>query len=68
MKLLTTKQAAAILGVTDRRVRAMIGAGQLQAHQLGRDYAIEERVLEAVAKLDRKPGRPPKSATTGGRR
>lgn len=62
MKLLTTKQAAAVLGVTDRRVRAMIGAGQLPAHHLGRDYAIEEKVLQAVAKIERRPGRPPKSA------
>ena len=65
MKLLTTKEAASVLGVTDRRVRAMIGAGQLPAHQLGRDYAIEEKVLQAVAKLDRKPGRPPKIAANG---
>ena len=65
MKLLTTKEAATLLGVTDRRVRAMIGAGQLPAHQLGRDYAIEEKALEAVAKIERKPGRPPKA--TGGK-
>ncbi len=62
MKLLTTKQAAAVLGVTDRRVRAMIGAGRLPAHQLGRDYAIEKRVLDIVAKIERKPGRPAKTA------
>ena len=63
MKLLTTKEAANLLGVTDRRVRAMIGAGQLPAHQLGRDYAIEEKTLEAIAKVERKPGRPPKDAS-----
>jgi excisionase family DNA binding protein len=62
MKLLTTKQAATVLGVTDRRVRAMIVAKQLPAHQLGRDYAIEEASLKAVAKIERKPGRPPKAA------
>jgi excisionase family DNA binding protein len=63
MKLLTTKQAATVLGVTDRRVRAMIVAKQLPAHQLGRDYAIEETSLKAVAKIERKPGRPPKGIT-----
>ncbi len=61
MKLLTTKQAAAVLGVSDRRVRAMIHEGQLPAHHLGRDYAIEEKTLQAVAKIERRPGRPPKS-------
>ncbi|MDQ3688368.1 MAG: helix-turn-helix domain-containing protein [Acidobacteriota bacterium] len=61
MKLLTTKQAATVLGVSDRRVRAMIHAGQLPAHHLGRDYAIEEKVLHLVAKIERRPGRPPKS-------
>lgn len=65
MKLLTTKQAAAVLGVTDRRVRAMIGAGQLPAHHLGRDYAIEEKALHRVAKIERRPGRPPKMAAGG---
>ncbi|MGH9903087.1 MAG: helix-turn-helix domain-containing protein [Pyrinomonadaceae bacterium] len=66
MKLLTTKEAAAVLGVTDRRVRAMIGAGRLPAHHLGRDYAIEEKALAAVARLDRRPGRPPKNVADGG--
>lgn len=65
MKLLTTKDAASVLGVTDRRVRAMISAGRLPAHQLGRDYAIEEKVLQAVAKIERRPGRPPKQDING---
>jgi excisionase family DNA binding protein len=68
MKLLTTKEAATVLGVTDRRVRAMIGAGQLPAHQLGRDYAIEEKALEAVARIERKAGRPPKNGALRGKR
>lgn len=67
MKLLTTKEAAVLLGVTDRRVRAMIEAGQVPAHQLGRDYAIEEKALEAIAKIERKPGRPPKAASGNGK-
>ncbi len=58
MKLLTTKEAAEKLGVSARRVRAMITAGKLPAHQLGKEYAIEETVLVTVARVERKPGRP----------
>jgi len=61
MKLLNTNQAAAQLGVSARRVRALIAAGTLAAHPIGREYAIEEKALEAV-KVYGKPGRPPKPA------
>lgn len=57
MKLLTTKQAAERLGVSERRVRALIAEGKLKAHQLGREYAIEEGALEGV-KTYGKAGRP----------
>jgi len=59
MTLLTTKQAADRLGVSDRRIRMLIKDGQLRAHQLGREYAIEESALEGV-KVYGKPGRPRK--------
>lgn len=59
MKILSTKEAAERLGVSDRRVRALIDAGTLAAHQLGREYAIEEKALEGV-KVYGAPGRPPK--------
>jgi hypothetical protein len=36
----------------------MITAGKLKAHQLGREYAIEEAALVEV-KVYRKAGRPP---------
>lgn len=61
MKLLTTKEAGERLGVTDRRVRAMIEAGTLPAHQLSKEYAIEETALDVVALVERRPGRPPKT-------
>jgi excisionase family DNA binding protein len=60
MKLLNTTQAAERLGVSVRRVRALIAEGTLQAHQLGREYAIEEGALAHVT-VYRKPGRPPAS-------
>ena len=57
-KILTTKQAAERLGVSVRRVQALILSGDLAAMRLGREYAIEESALSGV-KVYRKPGRPP---------
>jgi excisionase family DNA binding protein len=54
--LLTTGQAAVRLGVSERRVRAMIKAGRLPSQRIGRDHLIREEDLKLVA--DRKPGRP----------
>ncbi|MGH8068560.1 MAG: helix-turn-helix domain-containing protein [Candidatus Entotheonellia bacterium] len=56
---LTTQQAAAALGVTQRRVVALIQAGRLKASRLGRDWLIPAQALEAVR--ERKPGRPRQS-------
>jgi excisionase family DNA binding protein len=53
----TTSTAAAELGVTPGRVRALIAAGRLQATLAGRDWLIEPKALDAVR--DRKNGRPP---------
>lgn len=58
MRLLNTTQAAERLGISVRRVRALIEDGTLSAHQIGREYAIEESALDAVT-VYRKPGRPP---------
>jgi excisionase family DNA binding protein len=59
MNLLTTKDAAERLGVTVKRVQAMIRAQRLPAEKAGRDYLIKEKDLQLVA--DRKPGRPRKN-------
>lgn len=56
--LLTTGQTAERLGVSERRVRAMIKAGRLPSQRIGRDHLIREEDLKLVA--DRKRGRPPK--------
>jgi len=58
MSLITTKEAAEKLGVSVRRVQAMITDGTLPAVKLGRDYVVKETDLELIK--DRKPGRPPK--------
>lgn len=59
MDFLTTKQVAEKLGITPRRVQALIEAGRLPAQKFGRDYMINEKDLKLVK--DRKRGRPPKA-------
>lgn len=59
MKLLGTNEAATRLGVSTRRVRALIVEGKLQATYVGGGYVIEESALDAV-KVYGKAGRPPK--------
>jgi excisionase family DNA binding protein len=57
-KLLTTPEVARRLGVTQRRVLALIEAGRLPSKQYGRDHVIREKDIELVAV--RKWGRPSK--------
>ena len=69
MNLLTTNEVAERLGVTVKRVQAMIRNERLPAEKRGRDYFIREADLKLVE--DRKPGRPrkapnEKSAKQGG--
>ena len=59
MNLLTTNQVAERLGVTIKRIQAMIRDGRLPAEKMGRDYFIKESDLKLVE--NRKPGRPPKT-------
>lgn len=54
MALITSKEAAERLGITPRRVGALIAAGRLPATKLGRDWLIAEDALALVA--ERKPG------------
>jgi excisionase family DNA binding protein len=58
MKLLTTDEVAERLGVTVRRVQAMIKGGRLPAEKMGRDWLVRETDLPLVAV--RQPGRPKK--------
>lgn len=58
MNLIPTREVADRLGVTIKRVQAMIRDGRLPAQKIGRDYVIKESDLALVA--DRKPGRPKK--------
>ena len=58
MALLTTSEAAEILGVTRWRVNALIKSGRLKAEKKGQIYLIDEQDLKPV--MVRKAGRPPK--------
>ena len=56
--LITSKEASEELGVSVRRVLALIKAEKLPAHKLGRDWVIRRSDLDLLR--GRKPGRPPK--------
>jgi excisionase family DNA binding protein len=59
--MLTVNQAAARLGVTPERVRAMIHSGTLEAERFGRVWTLPEAaVVERMLKSPR-AGRPKKS-------
>lgn len=58
MEFLTTKQVAERLGVTVRRIQALVTSGRLPSKKFGRDYMIKETDLKLVE--DRKVGRPRK--------
>jgi excisionase family DNA binding protein len=58
MDFLTTKEAAERLGITPRRVQALVTSGRLPAQKIGRDYLIKEKDLKLVE--NRKVGRPRK--------
>jgi excisionase family DNA binding protein len=68
MSLLTTGEVAERLGVTVRRVQALITSGKLPAQKFGRDYMIDEKDLKLVK--ERKAGRPRKAPAKaeGGRK
>ncbi len=67
MSLVTTKEAAQILGVTPVRVRQFIKDGRLVAEKRGRDHLLEDREVQRFKRHGRrsgpKGGRPPGSGT-----
>ncbi len=56
MEFITTSQAAEKLGISQRRVQALITSGRLPAQKIGRDWLIRESDLEVVR--ERKTGYP----------
>ena len=57
--MLTTSQAAAILGVSRRRVHELIKLGTIQAEKPGRDWQVDPASVEAYKNSPRAPGRRP---------
>ena len=53
MRNMSTKQAAAELGVNDSRVRQLIYAGRLKAERVGWEWLIHPRSLDAVRGFDK---------------
>ena len=64
MNRLTTKQASDILGISQRRVIALIEQGKLKAEKFASVYTIAVSDLETVK--DRKNGRPKKTESKNG--
>ncbi len=62
MDLITTREVAEKLGVSMRRVTALIKDGRLPSQQVGREHLIKESDLELVR--ERKTGRPAKKEST----
>lgn len=62
-ELITTKQAAAKLGISENRIRQLIQQERLPAQLLGNSYVINSIDLKLVEV--RKPGRPPKAKDAG---
>lgn len=56
--MITTREAAQRRGVTPRRIRQHIAAGELAATKIGRDWMVDERSLRVLPR--RRPGRQPK--------
>lgn len=60
--LLTVPEAAALLGVTEARVRQLCNKGRL-GRKFGNQWAISRDELRQFALIPRNPGRPRSSAT-----
>ena len=56
MSLVTTKEAAQILGVTPVRVRQLIKEQRLVAEKHGRDHLLQDREVERFKRHGRRSG------------
>ena len=54
----TTKEAAQRLGISMRRVNALIASGDLEAQRFGRSWMLDERSVHERAERGRTAGRP----------
>lgn len=63
---MTTREAAAALGVSVRRVQAAIKAGRIKAEKIGRDWDVDIESVEAYAVSAARKHRPRKTLTCMG--
>ena len=56
--MLTTAEAAALLGIKPGSVRALIKRGLLEATKHGRDHLITQEAIERYQASRRQPGHP----------
>ena len=54
----TTKEAAQRLGISMRRVNALVASGDLEAQRFGRSWMLDERAVHERAERGRTAGRP----------
>jgi excisionase family DNA binding protein len=64
MKFISTKEAARIIGVSQRRVQQFVTQGRLQAHKVAGVWLVNQDDLDKVK--NRKNGRPKKEADKTG--
>lgn len=63
MDLISTGQAAKIIGCTEGRVRQMLRSGEMIGQKVGeRAWVVTTGEAERVRDTERKIGRPPKSS------
>ncbi len=58
--MLSTKEAAKKLGVSEQRVRKMLADGRLQGEKFGRSWMVSEQSVQKRKHEGRKTGRPKK--------
>ena len=58
--MITTTEAAGVLGITPRTIQRHIKQGHMTAKRYGRDYLIEEQELARFQQARRSAGRPKK--------
>jgi excisionase family DNA binding protein len=61
--MITTAQAADILGISRQRLHQLIAGGRISAKRDGRLYLLDEQEVEAFAAKERRDGRPTKTIT-----
>lgn len=64
--MMTTNEAAAALGLTRRRVIALINSGKLKAEKPGRDWIVDSESVEELRQQKRPGGRPKKAKNPTG--